>query len=705
MIKREKRPPGRWLPANVVEGLFKTLSLMPLVLPAMLAAFGVVAITLLLFGQLRNELVWPSGLTAAVGAAIAVARYGNVERPGSRIEQRTCDVLVIAGVVVWACLGMAYSAQHVFTDRDPATYAMAGAWLVENETVAIDMPDPLQGLPGATVSSAGFDRLRESNESVIYPQGVHLLPTLLGLGGRIVGVEGMLMLNVLFGATAILAVYGFGRMLVRPRWATVVSAAFAATLPLIYFSRDTYTEPLTATFVFGALALLWAAQVSKRPALWFLAGLVAGASVLVRIDGYLILIGLAVFLAIYMVLAKQGERKQAGRNAGLMAAGMALTGLLGWLDVAWLSPVYYSSLGEDVLLQIAAIGAVVAVGIVMTVLGWKTGLLRRLDAVTRRWRGPAAAILVLLVVGALASRPLWYVSYVDEPREYITIQQVAAGHPVEPRNYTEQSVNWVVWYVGPFIAVLGAAGLAIASYRAMRRRNLLLIASLVVVFISFFYLVRPGIAVDQVWAARRFLPVLIPGLAVFAAVALERLSKVQPRRLLGADGNVVAAVLATLAVISPLIISANFLFVRPLAQLPRAYDICAALPERPIVLWVGEARAQALMPTRTFCDVPVLGYGGAVFNHSAPSTRYMQQFAAKAEAQGLVPVVGLYGHQTSLLDRTEDPQLSTAHVSTIKDLERPIFRPPHQTLKREVSVLFGQVTQDGTIVPLAVEQE
>jgi hypothetical protein len=177
---------------------------------------------------------------------------------------------------------------------------------------------------------------------------------------------------------------------------------------------------------------------------------------------------------------------------------------------------------------------------------------------------------------------------------------------------------------------------------------------------------------------------------------------VRPRRLWGADGNVVAAVLATLAVISPLVISASFLFMRPLAQLPRAYDMCAVLPDNAVVLWLGQARAQAMMATRTFCDVPVLGYGGSVFNKSAPSARFLQQFSDRATQQGLVPVVGLYGHQRALLGRTS-ATLSVVHTSTTTDLERTLLRPPYGSIEQEISVLLGMARHDGAVVPLGTE--
>ena len=188
---------NKWL-ANATETA-------PVVIPAAIAAFGLAAVSCLLAGNVANILVWPLGLLAAGGAAVAAARLPKIDLPGTIFERRLVGVCVLVFVLAWGVWNGLITSQHIFTNRDPATYSNTAAWLVAHDNLKIDTPILFTG-QGFTNDSPGFDTFG-GDSSYVSAQGQHLFPLLLGLVGRIVGVSGMLHAPVLFGMAALLAVY------------------------------------------------------------------------------------------------------------------------------------------------------------------------------------------------------------------------------------------------------------------------------------------------------------------------------------------------------------------------------------------------------------------------------------------------------------------------------------------------------------------
>ena len=135
--------------------LLKVADVLPVAAPAAIAAFGTVAVFLLLIGQLKNELVWPLGLAAAIASAVVVFRNkAAIKSLGSKKEQNLCNVLVILSVILWGLFNVQYTAQHVFTDRDPAVYATTGAWLIEHDNIKIESPKLFADVPGVQIGRA-----------------------------------------------------------------------------------------------------------------------------------------------------------------------------------------------------------------------------------------------------------------------------------------------------------------------------------------------------------------------------------------------------------------------------------------------------------------------------------------------------------------------------------------------------------------------
>src|SRR5262249_2830728 len=152
----------------------------------------------------------------------------------------------------------------------------------------------------------------------------------------------------------------------------------------------------------------------------------------------------------------KAKRRLALWQAGLFALGMIVPSIVGWLDMSLLARPYYLALRSQFYQEMALLAVVVIGGAVLVGLAWRTRVLTKLERSTWSWLPAASALMVFIIVLVLASMPLW-----------------RHGHRMNgARNFAELAAYWPSWYVGGLVAALGVAGVALATARATRKRQL-----------------------------------------------------------------------------------------------------------------------------------------------------------------------------------------------------------------------------------------
>src|SRR6202012_3538644 len=97
-----------------------------------------------------------------------------------------CTLIAVVLLIAWCGYNVAHSAQDVFTERDPATYDVAGRWLMDHSSLKIPIQAGVFAPPAGTDSTAaGFGA---NPDGSLYAQGNHLLPALIAVSGWIFGV-------------------------------------------------------------------------------------------------------------------------------------------------------------------------------------------------------------------------------------------------------------------------------------------------------------------------------------------------------------------------------------------------------------------------------------------------------------------------------------------------------------------------------------
>lgn len=670
--------------------ILSLIETVPLTVPVWVASFGAVAMFFLVLGKFYTWLVLPLGVLAATISAWCAHKLSiNVDRPGKPKERVIVDVLAVVGIGLWLLCNIPFTSQHVFTNRDPAIYADAGAWLVHHDNLNVSEPLPFSDLPGMTAVSAGFEA-NVHNPTTVYAQGAHLLPAFLGLVGRLAGYHAMLHLNVLFGAIALLAVYGFARLVMKPRWAILAAASLALSLPLIYFSRDSYTEPLTLALIFSCLSMIWYARRTRRYSAWILAGISLGAGALARIDAYLPVAAVGAFLAIELITVKKELRWTLLRRAGAFAGAVGALGFLAWVDLAQLSSGYYRDLHRQYIEELDLVIGIVLLGAVAVGTTWRyPRLLLDLDRVTKKWRSPVVIVAVAAFFAFLVSRPLWEVTY---------SLNIVPGKST--RSYTELSLFWVLWYL-PVLTLLGIAALAWIWARILKGTYLNLLPIMLVVSAeSLLYFLSPNIAPDQIWAARRFLPIISPAFAVLGFFILGELYDKKITVLLKEKINlqIIAVVLATLAVASPLFVSYPFLLTRTyVPELAQVEAICNNLPRSAVLAWVADARGTMIEPTQAICGVPSFG---VATNDPGVVAKELPELAATGRAKDKEVIIGI--SSTDLNSIPSQYRADMVPVSTITywDLQTTYTRFPRNKGAAIQTIMLGELDSNAQIVPI-----
>ncbi|RVX47428.1 dolichyl-phosphate-mannose-protein mannosyltransferase [Nonomuraea polychroma] len=457
--------------------------------------------------------------------AAALLCWAGARRIGRVAEATTWQV---AGVVAVAVASVVFNAvmhsEQLIVRRDPAVYAQYTAWIAGHGALPIGVqPEAFGGAdPSLAFDSVGLYGV----DGGLVPQFMPGAPMLFALGHWLGAPFAM---PAVLGGLAVLTVAGVVARLAGARWAVLAALAFAVSMPILYTSRTTFSEIPSLILLFGGLAL--AHDALERPG-WgrgLLTGLVFGLAVLVRVDGLRDVLPVLAFAGLLIAMRRSSRSARPQGVLGLpLLAGLAAGAGLGMLAGYLLARPYLDYLSGSVRPLLFICGGLLLLIMIGTA---AAPLLARIRLPA--WAPAIGAGLVVLVMAALYVRP-WFQTVTrapvtsDDRRTYAMIQSIqrANGLPVDGRRlYFEDSLHWVVWYVGLPVVVLATIAAAVLVHRLLRDGDPFewLLPLAVVGWTTVTTLLRPEITPDHPWAARRLVPIVIPGLILLATYALSRL--------------------------------------------------------------------------------------------------------------------------------------------------------------------------------------
>ncbi|ASU85505.1 hypothetical protein CDO52_24310 [Nocardiopsis gilva YIM 90087] len=664
------------------------------IVPAVaLAAWLLVAFPLLVVGQFTPLTGALLGGPAVIAALVFVPRWVP-EPPEDDVPWWPVAAVVLI-TVAFAAVQLAYHGEALVIRRDPASYAQFTAWIAQHGSLPIPQDrdliagnDPAVGYGSLAYYEVGTD---------IWPQFLAGLPLILSVGYWIGDIPGMLLMAPLIGALGVLTFAGLAARLIGARWAPLAALILAVCQTQQWISRSTYSEIAAQVLMLGALALAFDASASKAPerasqphalsrgtglrdrwgathALAGVAGLVFGLGLVVRIDAIRDLLPVVGFIAL-LLLARRSQ-------ALPMLAGLVLGLGYGFVAGFWLSKPYLDYL-SDSLEPLLVLSAVVVVGAALaTALLWRHGV-PRTDRPS--WLPTAVAVLAVLVVVALALRPLLFVQYGhgDEATGvYIGQVQEIEGLPVDPeRTYEEMSLYWVSWYVGASTVLLATLGLAILLHRILRRREpRWVLPTMVLVWTVATTLLRPAITPDHPWASRRLIVLVIPAFILFAVwfvawlarrFATELPASVGERPGAGRMAAAVVTAAGALVMLMPTAITAAGVmsYRSDIGTVAGTRDLCAALPEDASVLMVDGSAGNYMQLIRGMCGVPTARV-------LTDEVAVVDRVTAEIRERGRTPVLAASAPET--LDRYVPSTTPKEHPFDVHSASDPstLMEPP-----------------------------
>jgi hypothetical protein len=431
-------------------------------------------------------------------------------------------VLIVVLLAASASAGF-FSAEHLMTDRDPGVYLGTARWLADEGTLLVSgTVGGFSGIEHATAASPSFFDTR--GDDTIDPQFLHLLPVWGAVAHWVGGDQALLRINAVVIALALAAVWLFSATVMRPWFAVLATVSVAVMLPTIHFARDLYTEPMAMLFVFAGLAFIGLARRAEQPGLSFIAGLAVGGVAMVRIDGWLVIAAvLAYVLAVWWRAAEAESRATIDRFVHWALLGMFASGTVAMFDAAVRSRPYFIMRGSQVTTMFGLLLLVVVLGVIG--LSRPTPVRRLIDCFADYRRALAWVIPIVVVVTAgllFFVRPMIQEVHRPTADPHIESLQEYEGIPIDgTRTYNERTVQWLSWYVGLAGLALGVIGLAWMWRLGILDSGELWPFLLVATMTTAVYVIRPSVAPDQLWAMRRFLPVVLPALAIGAAFATQ----------------------------------------------------------------------------------------------------------------------------------------------------------------------------------------
>jgi hypothetical protein len=568
---------------------FNQITLLPVLLAM---AWLIPGTALLMAGRLRPA---PLVLISAPLAVILIAAVGRrmpgqrlITAPGAGQPGRAAaawtgwwglvgTVAVAAGFGAWQ---VRLNSPQVIVTRQPGALFQAGYWIAGHGSLPI--PESLHDFggahPGLTFASTGL-AATHGGLAPQFPPG----QAIVAAGGWwIHGMTTAALISPVLGALAVLTFGGLAGRLAGPQWAPPAAVVLAVTLPEQYTSRSAFTEPLVQLLLLGGLGLVadsltirsgrswrpsfpgwlrWPGWLSPSMAAAALGGLALGLAALASLNVLPDLIPVIPFVGL-LAAARRPQALPLGLGV-FAGAGFAIA-------AAWMTaPAALASPGFPVR-QASLIAAVVAVATVaaVAVAAWPPARARAARVIpgALRWRLPeVAAGLVVAALIAFLIRPSVQTAHWNPgtgTAGYVGALQKLLGLPVQPtRSYAEDSLYWVIWYIGIPALLLGGFGMAMLVRRcvgallrwadpdgAARAWGLPL---LILAWTTVIVLWDPRTTPDHPWASRTLVPLVLPGFILCAAWVAAWLDRRARERGAGPVTVSLAAACFVLAMVVP----------------------------------------------------------------------------------------------------------------------------------------------------------
>ncbi|MET0412335.1 MAG: hypothetical protein ABW217_13620 [Polyangiaceae bacterium] len=468
---------------------------------------------------------------------------------GHRQGRLRAGVLLAIALTAFA-LYAAFPHDGFFAGRDQGTYSNQALHIARTGQISLDWPRGIDERSLRMSTPPGWSAIG------VYPgsrdltvQFSPVLPIWLAFSFTAFGIRGLFGFNALIATLCVGVFFGLASRMMSRRMALTATAFFALNPIQLWIARIALSEILAQYLLLSGLLLAFL-LARKRPYMgWLTAGTLVGASVLVRIDGFVLAPLAAGFGWLSSTLRPRDElrgallheRSAAGRmrpeTLGVCAVFVQLGLGVALYDAT--SKPYMLAQGQKLLL-LGCVGlTMMAAWPIAT--RFAGGLLQRLFSKRSFWLMFAAALAALC-------------AYAYFVRPFLEPFSMRRRMDALERDFRENSFVNLGLYITPVLALIAPAGLwhnlrrLLGERDGARARSGAPLLLLLVIWSGFslLYLYNPANSPDHPWGMRRFVPVVIPGALLLSLGLLDRLS----RRVLTLRWRMAGSALCALALLA-----------------------------------------------------------------------------------------------------------------------------------------------------------
>ncbi|HEX5070584.1 MAG TPA: hypothetical protein VFV78_10265 [Vicinamibacterales bacterium] len=458
-------------------------------------------------GVYRYEALLATNLALSLGIVAAARGRLGWHGKATKVTIAASVPVIILALGIWR---FGPGSEYILGGKDPGVYV--------NEGIAIDRTGRIfrHDATIAAVPAASRDLFfpNEGNDDYyghwfmgvyindpatgeVIPQFPHLLPASIAIGYRIAGIPGATRTTVAWGVIGLIAVYFFGARLIGRLASFFAVLLLALNLVEVWYGRYPNAEVLMQTLLFGGLLAISRTHEDGDPFFGWIAGGLLGLLIFLRFDAYMALAAIAAARLLAWAVRRQTTRWS-------VILPVAVAGAIGL--AYYIGPMrayYYVYKANLPGLPIAA-GAIALGGGLIALL---RSLQPRYGDFLTRWL-PIALGVVLVLAAA-------YGLFLRQPGGKLAEYDAASL-----RIFRDAYVHWPA-------LIAGLAGCVMVTRREFwRDPAFFLVLAAFAAF--FFYKIR--VDPSQWWMARRFVPMVLPGLFLLASGALFGPSTPEHRR-------------------------------------------------------------------------------------------------------------------------------------------------------------------------------
>ena len=443
---------------------------------------------------------------AAIGLVVVAWRGGG--RP--RLVVDRAELVALAGLALVAG-ALFFPGFPYGVGKDPGVYVSHGIAIARTGSASYQDPvldrsrvPRVEVTPEDVRSRFAAVWIADGDTGRVVVQFYHLWPALLASAFEAGGYTGLDNLTPLCGVLAVLLVALAVRRIFGLLTGILAGLLLATNMLQVWQAKYPSSETFAQLLVSGALlGVVVALQTRWRPAAG-LAGLLIAMSYLARPDG-LLLVLLAVAVGCALIVADRFDAR-----AGWFAAGLAIPLPYGFYQ-AYVTARRYTLANHvpDLSVVLAVVGGALVVAVVLRLAVPGAG--RRVAQLLER--RPVQLRVGIAVVGVAA---LLAVLGFLRPWLFGPVYGEWLGRPY--RTYDEVTLLRLSLFITLPGLALALAGFALVALRRWRAPAWALILPLLCLLPLYAY--RASVAPRLMWWTRRFVPVVLPGLAVLMAVAL-----------------------------------------------------------------------------------------------------------------------------------------------------------------------------------------